>query len=305
MDCERLNNTAVALGSFDGLHTGHKKVIASALSMRASGLLPVILLFDEHPQAVLGKAPDEILQKHIRDRILSEYGIKAVTVPFREIYKMTPEEFFNGILIKELGAKALCCGENYRFGKDGAGDSGVLSALCKEAGVKLDVSESVNYYGSPVSSTRIRKAIKQGRITLAGKMLGRPFCYDGTVEGGDRRGRLMGAPTANQYFPADFIVPAFGAYASSVTAGGREYCGVTNIGVRPTFGKTALLSETHIIDFEGDLYGENIEVRLLEFMRAEKKFGGMDELARQIKEDISASRLIYEKRRGNGFGRQI
>ena len=303
MDCERLTDTAVALGSFDGLHIGHKKVIASALSMRASGLLPVILLFDVHPQAVLGSAPDEILQKHIRNRILRRAGIKAVTVPFKDICNMSPEEFFDSVLIGKLGAKALCCGENYRFGKDAAGGRDVLETLCENAGVTLDVSKSVNYYGRPVSSTRIRKALSQGKIPLANAMLGRPFCYDGKVREGDRRGRLMGAPTANQLFPRNFIIPATGAYASCVTIGGRQYRAVTNIGVRPTFNKTRLQSETHIIGFDGDLYGKNLEVSLLDFLRPEQKFSGMDELAKQIEEDKSLSMQARLPEEENSFVR--
>ena len=129
--------TAVALGSFDGLHKGHISVIASALSLRASGLFPVILLFDEHPMKILGSAPDEILQKHLRRKILEGMGICIEDIAFEQIYNMTAEEFFREILVKKLNAGALCCGENYRFGAGGTGNCELLKKLCAESGTKL------------------------------------------------------------------------------------------------------------------------------------------------------------------------
>ncbi|MBR0121883.1 MAG: bifunctional riboflavin kinase/FAD synthetase [Clostridia bacterium] len=291
--------TAVALGSFDGLHKGHISVIASALSLRASGLFPVILLFDEHPMKILGSAPDEILQKHLRRKILEGMGICIEDIAFEQIYNMTAEEFFREILVKKLNAGALCCGENYRFGAGGTGNCELLKKLCAESGTKLYVSESVLYEDEPVSSTRIRSAIKSGDLKSAGDMLGRPFFYDGEVMPGDRRGRKMGFPTANQFFENGFIVPSFGVYASRVTVRGSMFRGVTNIGVRPTFGISKPRSETHIEGFEGDIYGENIEVALIEKIRDEVKFSSMGELAEQIEKDSRAARRIFEKRGEN------
>ncbi len=291
--------TAVALGSFDGLHKGHISVIASALSLRASGLFPVILLFDEHPMKILGSAPDEILQKHLRRKILEGMGICIEDIEFGQIYNMTAEEFFREILVKKLNAGALCCGENYRFGAGGTGNCELLKKLCAESGTKLYVSESVQYEDEPVSSTRIRSAIKSGDLKSAGDMLGRLFFYDGEVMPGDRRGRKMGFPTANQFFENGFIVPSFGVYASRVTVRGSMFRGVTNIGVRPTFGISNPRSETHIEGFEGDIYGENIEVALIEKIRDEVKFSSMGELAEQIEKDSRAARCIFEKRGEN------
>lgn len=298
---ECLKNTAVALGSFDGLHIGHSAVIASALSMRDTGLFPVVLLFDSHPLRVLGDAPDEILQKHIRNRILEDMGVKIVEIKFSDICNMAPEEFFGEILVKQLGAKAVCCGTNYRFGAGGAGDCTLLSTLCEQNSVLLNVTPSVELDGAPVSSTRIRSAIKEGNIPLANAMLGREFRYDGEVVEGDKVGRLMGSPTANQLFESGFIVPASGVYASVVVLDGKEYCGVTNIGIRPTFNKSQLRSETFIEDFSGNIYGKNIEIRLLEHIRGEKKFGSMEELAVQIKLDAERASGIFTKRGENSY----
>ena len=292
--------TAVALGSFDGLHKGHTSVIASALSLRASGLFPVVLLFDEHPLKILGTPPDEILQKHLRRKLLEEMEIEIADISFSEICSMKAEKFFSDILLDRLNAGALCCGENYRFGAGGKGDCTLLRELCKVSGIDLLVSESVMFEGEPVSSTRIRTALKSGEIRTANAMLGRQFFYDGEVMRGDRRGRKMGFPTANQFFEDGFIVPAFGVYVSSVKLRGKEYCGITNIGVRPTFGKSKPRSETHIENFDGDIYGDNIEVGLIEKIRDEIKFNSMQELAEQIKKDSEAAKLIFEKRGENG-----
>lgn len=285
--------TAVALGSFDGLHKGHKAVIASALSMRASGLLPVVLLFDEHPQKILSVAPPEILQKSKRNRILENAGAGIYEISFSSVCSLSPEEFFDRILVDKLNAGAVCCGENYRFGAGGAGDCEVLKGLCSRKSVSHSIVDSVDEGGLPVSSTRIRSAVKSGDIRLANAMLGRPFSYEYVVVSGDARGRLMGAPTANQLFDAGFCVPAFGVYASVTQIDGCEYPCVTNIGIRPTFGGTELRSETHIIGFSGDLYGRNIEVSLLDIIRGEKRFSSMDELSTQIRNDIETSQSIY------------
>ncbi|MBQ6264572.1 MAG: bifunctional riboflavin kinase/FAD synthetase [Clostridia bacterium] len=299
MSLTEKTKTAVALGSFDGLHKGHTAVIASALSMRASGLFPVVLLFDEHPQKILGTAPDEILQKHLRRKLLENMGIEIVDISFSSICKMTAEDFFKDILLNELNAGALCCGENYRFGAGGKGNCAVLEDLCRKSGTILRVSESVMSDGEPVSSTRIRTAIKKGDIISANTMLGRPFFYDGEVTHGDRRGRKMGFPTANQFFEEGFIVPDFGVYASTVRVGETEYCGITNIGVRPTFGKSVPRSETHIENFSDDIYGENIEIRLFDKIRDETKFSSMEELARQIKNDSETAKRIFKKKGEN------
>lgn len=288
--------SAVALGTFDGLHIGHTAVITSALRQKESGLVPVTLLFDEHPQAVLGKAPLEILQKSKRAELLSLWGMKTETVRFADICQMTPEAFFTDILLNQLHAGALCCGENYRFGAGGAGDIALLRDLCDANGITLCVSPCVAYEGEPVSSTRIRRAVENGDIKAANAMLGRPFCYRYPVVHGDARGRLIGAPTANQHFDSGFAVPAFGVYAAAVTVNGCRYPGVTNIGVRPTFDGRELRSETHIIGFCGDIYGQTIEIGLLNRIRGEIRFDSMEALAAQIAADKERSVAEYREK---------
>lgn len=295
------SKTAVALGSFDGLHKGHISVIASALEKRASGLLPCALLFDCHPQSLLGTAPPEIMQKSVRKELLEKMGIAIHTVCFGDIHTMSPEEFFRKVLVEEMNCDAVCCGFNYRFGYMGRGNTDTLAKLCNEAGIELTVTPDITYMGEAVSSTRIRLAVESGDIPSANRMLGRPFAYRGEIMRGDARGRLMGAPTANQYFEDGFVIPSFGVYSAVTHIYGTEYPCVTNIGFRPTFEGRELRSETHIIGFSGDLYGKVIDVGLLAKIRDEQRFESMDALGQRIKEDIGQSLRIFEKRGENGY----
>ncbi len=285
--------TAVALGTFDGLHKGHISVITCALSYKERGFIPLVMLFDSHPLLSLtGNAPAEILQNGLRSEIIENCGAQSVTVSFDEIKNLSCREFFEEIIIKKLNAGAVCCGGNYRFGKGGEGGCKELQALCNEFSVELTVSPEICFGSSPVSSTRIRKAIENGDIPLANAMLGREFRYKYEVVSGDKRGRLMGAPTINQHFGENFVVPKKGVYASVTVVDGKEYSSVTNIGMRPSFENTDLRSETCILGFSGDLYGEFIEVRLLKYLRGEIKFDSMEALGEQIRKDAEASLKI-------------
>lgn len=278
--------SAVALGSFDGLHKGHTAVINSSLSFAARGLIPCVLLFDKHPQQVLtGKAPAEILSPSLKEKELEKMGVCHFTVAFEEVRNLTAREFVEEILIKKLDAKAICCGYDYRFGHDGAGDAELLKELCAEFHLELKVTAAVNYKGEPVSSTRIRAAVEAGDIETANEMLGRAFSYDFKVIGGKRLGRRLGTPTINQHFPEGFVVPKYGVYISKAYVDGFWHAAVTDIGFRPTFESNTLRSETCILGFSGDLYGKNVEVGLLKYLRPEQKFSSLNELSNQIKLD--------------------
>ena len=293
-----MRKTAVALGSFDGLHRGHMSVIACTADFeRECGLSPHVLLFDTHPMLVIkGTAPDKILQESLRDEILSESGVETTVIPFIYIKDMTCREFFEEILVGRLNAGAVCCGWNYRFGKGGEGDCGTLRALCEEYGIMLKIVPHVDFDGEPISSTRIRKAVENGDIPLANEMLGREFRYKSTVVSGHQRGRLIGAPTINQHFDKNFVLPKKGVYASITVVEGKEYPSVTNIGLRPSFENEDFRSETCILGFAGDLYGQDIEVRLAEYLRDEIKFDSMEKLSAQIEKDAEKSKEIFAKR---------
>lgn len=293
-----MRKTAVALGSFDGLHRGHMSVIAYTADFeRECGLSPHVLLFDNHPMLVIrGSAPDKILQDSLRDEILAGGGFKTDIIPFIYIKDMSSREFFEKIIIEKLNAGAVCCGWNYRFGKGGEGDCKILSDLCEEYGVMLKIVPHVDYDGEPISSTRIRKAVENGDIPLANAMLGREFRYKSTVVSGHQRGRLIGAPTINQHFDKNFVLPKKGVYASVTVVDNTEYPSVTNIGLRPSFENEDFRSETCILGFSGDLYGQDIEVRLLEYLRDEIKFESMEKLSEQIEKDAKKSKELFAKR---------
>ena len=292
---ENKNGIALALGTFDGFHLGHKKVIDNAI---ASNKTPKVLLFNEHPQKVITKkSPGELITESQKKELLDKWGIEPIIIDFGDIMNFTYEEFFYEILLKKLGVTALSCGFNYHFGSKAQGNTEKLSALCKKENIELFISDAVEYKNEPVSSTRIRKAIKNGDIEEANAMLGREFSYDFLVVHGDARGRTIDSPTINQFFTEDFIVPEYGVYASYTVIDGEKYSSVTNVGVRPTIeGFSKERSETNIIGFTGDLYDKNISVHLLKKIREEMRFSGLDELKNQIAKDRATSQIISKEK---------
>ena len=290
-DGNNANRTAVALGNFDGMHVGHMAVLEAAKSFEGEGLIPVAVLFDEHSlKAITGKAPAMLMTVTERNHIIKENGFRIETLVFNEIRDLSPSDFVEKILVDRLGAVAVCCGYNYRFGKDASGTAQTMCEICGRLGLQCKVSGEVDVDCCAVSSTKIRGFIENGEIEKANKMLGRPFGFSARVIDGDKRGRVLGFPTINQIIPEELAMPKFGVYQSVVTVDGEKFKGVTNVGRRPTVGTEKILSETHILDFDRDIYGENVDVRLIKFIRPEKKFSSFDELARQIKSDAKEVR---------------
>lgn len=228
-----------------------------------------------------------LMTEEERLSFLKKKGIEATFINFSDIRDLSPEAFVNEILVDRLEAKAVICGFNYRFGKNASGNSDTLRENCDKKGIKCVIVNEVELDGAPVNSTSIRKAIEKGDILTANKMLGRSFGFTAEVIDGDKRGRTWGFPTINQQLPEGFVTPYFGVYKSVVTVDGRQYTGVTNIGLRPTVGTDIVLSETHILDFDGNLYGKAVDIRLIGFIRPEIKFNSFDSLVSQIKSDIS------------------
>ena len=289
---ERLTGAFVALGTFDGLHLGHKAVITAEKTEYQRKLA---LMFTKHPQLSLkGEAPGALITPEKEKEILSGWGVTAEYVDFSQICNLTPEAFVDDILIKKFNASSVACGFNYRFGKDASGDAKALLRLCAEREIKVTVVDAVEYENETVSSTRIRQALREGRMKDVKNMLGRYFSYDFLVVHGDERGRVLGSPTINQFFDEDFAVPQFGVYASFTVVDGKKYPSVTNIGVRPTFKNSEKRSETNIIGFDGDLYGKHPEVFIVEKMREEMKFSSLDELKSQIDKDKESALAILK-----------
>ena len=186
------------------------------------------------------------------------------------------------MLFETCAARRLCCGEDFRFGRGARGDTALLQTLCDRRGVELTVVPPVKEGGEKVSSTRIRAAVEAGDISLANRLLGRPFGFSLEVIHGNHIGTGLGTPTINQAIPEGFVLPRFGVYASWCRVGGEYFYGVTNVGVKPTVGSDRVLAETWMPEFQGDLYGKRVRVFLLEFLRPEKKFGSLEELKAAI-----------------------
>ncbi len=285
--------SAVALGAFDGLHIGHSRVIGSA---RKEGLLTSVFTFQDDLIREEKRAP-RLLSQRRKMALLEKMGVEQCWIAaFSEIRDMSAEEFMEKILKGVCRAEVVCCGRDFHFGRGGKGTSDMLKEFCRENGIEARVAEPVLFLGAPVSSTRIREAAAEGKMEEAAALLGRPFCLDTPVVHGRQLGRTLGVPTINQPIPEDFVLPRFGVYASVVTICGKAYYGVTNIGVKPTVGADAPLSETWMPDYRGlELYGDTVITELIAFIRPEQKFGSIRELQENIFRDrISAKKVIYK-----------
>lgn len=275
--------TAVALGYFDGIHLGHKAVLNRAVEAKSRGLIPAAFTFSSTP-----KSKDKNSQLLTYDEKLlmfSNLGIEILYIlDFNELKDNSPESFVREIIKKVFNAAEVFCGFNYHFGKFGKGDTETLKALCKSESIGVHICEPVKLGGTVVCSTEIRNALKNGDIKKANRLLGYDFGLKGKSVQGNHIGTRMGTPTINLRFQDGIILPKFGVYASQVTINNKKYIGVTNIGIKPTVGDRNLPNcETWLPEYDGgDLYGEDVDVRLKEFIRPEKKFDSLDELKAEI-----------------------
>lgn len=290
------NGVAVALGTFDGLHRGHMAVLNAALSFKE--LMPVAVTFSEPPKRrITGQPVPMLLTEEEKFSRLKEIGFKDIYVlDYDEVHTMSPTEFLD-LLFKKYDVKAVCCGFNYRFGYKGEGDALTLSDYCRKNSAESVTVPSFEVSGQTVSSSLIRELIKSGDISLANRLLGYEFSFTNEVVHGEKRGRLMELPTVNIPLDENLVEPKFGVYASSVTVDGKDYAAVTNIGIRPTFLLEKPLSETHIIDFDGDIYGKTVKVKLLQYLREEQRFDGLEDLKQQIEEDKKFSAACFREKR--------
>lgn len=278
--------TAVALGLFDGLHKGHRAVLQGAIDCSKQGLSPAVFTFDT-TNCLPSKDAMSIMPFELKLEMLEEMGIEYIFTPnFDSLHELSPKAFVEEILIGRLNAGAAVCGEDFHFGKNAKGDSRELARLCAEHDINVIICPAVRQGDKTVSSTAIREYIKQGNIAAANEMLGFEFTLRLKVIHGTRLGRTIGFPTINQQAHENQLLPKFGVYASTSIIDGKEYPSITNIGIKPTAGDNfAPIIETHILDFNKDLYGQRITVRLRDFIRDERKFSGLEELKAQILSD--------------------
>jgi riboflavin kinase/FMN adenylyltransferase len=266
----------VAIGSFDGVHRGHRRVLETALD---SSDQVTVVTFWPHPRLVLGNRVDLLSTLERRLELLSESGIDEVlVVEFTpELARESPEEFAESVL-RGIGARTIVAGENFRFGRGAAGDLKLLE--------RLDFAVRTVPLLEGVSSTGIRALLHEGDVVGAAALLGRPAELDGTVVLGDQRGGTLGFPTANLAVAADLLVPAYGIYAGAAL----DHRAAVSIGVNPHYGGDERRIEPHLLDFEGDLYGRRLVVELWQRLREEQAFASEEELVAQIARDVEATR---------------
>jgi riboflavin kinase/FMN adenylyltransferase len=282
---------AVAVGTFDGVHLGHRRVIASAVeAARSRRLTAAVVSFDPHPLEVL--RPDDpprlLTMTPVKIDRVRELGVdEMIVIPFTtEFSRLEPEKFCRDVLAQTLRARHVSVGENFRFGHGARGDPQLLRS-CAE--FETTVVPLLELDGEPVSSSRIRSLIERGDVAAAGKLLGASFELEGTVVEGDARGRELGMPTANVVPEPVALVPAAGIYAGAA----RGHPAAISVGVRPTFEQAgALLVEAYLLDFEGELYGQTLRLSFLERLRDEVRFESADELVEQMRRDVERVREL-------------
>lgn len=297
--------SAVALGFFDGLHHGHRSVIIPAAQQSEFGLTPVCLTFDKSPKSVITKIDAPLLMTRAdKIKTLDSLGIKKTFfIDFGTVMNLGAEEFFNSVIACALRAKKVYCGFNYRFGKNAEGDTETLGKLCEKNGIQLCVSPPYKIGNEVVCSTLIKQKIADGRVSEANLMLGSLFGFSAPVEHGKRLGRELGTPTINQAVQKDFILPRFGVYASVVTLeSGEKYCGVTNVGIKPTVGGSMPLWETWMPDYRGgEIYGQTADIRLLDYIRDEKRFDNLLDLKTEIFLNSRVAKKIFDNYGGEQY----
>jgi len=296
----RWRSPVLALGNFDGLHRGHMKIIervARVASERA--LVPVVVTFDPHPTHIVrpDKAPPLLMTKAQKIEGLARAGMHGVAVVrfTPEIAHWDPETFVRIVLADWLHVGEVWVGANFLFGHDRRGDFSVLRELGVRYGFRTEKIDAVRYKDFVVSSTRIRRLIAEGRVDEAAALLGRHYFVDGTVVHGDARGRTLGYPTANLE-TANELLPPNGVYASMVNLGATIHPSITNVGVRPTFGRgLPTVIETFLFDFEQDLYGSSMRLWFVQRLRDERTFDSVDSLRAQIDADCARARTLFER----------
>lgn len=282
-------DTAVTLGKFDGLHRGHQKLMNRILQLETLDCKSVVFTLNSR------RSGGVLLTDQERRKMLEEKGISyMVDCPFvPEIAEMEPEMFIIEVLVKQLHAKYVVVGEDFRFGHDRKGDYRTLQEMQKLCGYQVDVIKKEQYQGRDISSSYIKDFLKKGDMELVNCLLGYPFFVSGEVLHGRQIGRTIGIPTTNLVPTTRKLLPPNGVYVSATRIGNKVYQGVTNIGYKPTIGETFRGVETYLFDFDGDLYGEDIEVQLLAFERPEMKFGSVEELTNRMKMDISFGKEYF------------
>ncbi|HET6527999.1 MAG TPA: bifunctional riboflavin kinase/FAD synthetase [Balneolaceae bacterium] len=302
-DVKRKSNSVVTVGTFDGVHAGHRAIMDTvAQKARERDARSVIITFDPHPRDIIspGDAGIKLLTTlHERAEILEELGIDLmVVIPFdRDFSLLSSEDFIRDIIFKKIGVSEFVIGYDHHFGRNREGTIETIEKLSKELGFDSYVVSKREVGAKTVSSTAIRKAIsEEGNVEQAAKFLQRPYRLNGTVVHGDKRGKKIGFPTANiKPEHSKKIIPKDGVYAVKMRVNDEWYKGMMNIGHRPTFEGKVRALEVHLFDFSEDIYGEEVQVRFFNRIRNEKKFDGIDALKAQLEDDERRARELLKE----------
>ena len=285
-----------ALGFFDGVHLGHQALLGACVSLAESaGAEAAAITFDRHPRSLFTQDPPPLISTAASRRLLlGRYGITYVkqypVVP--EVMGMPWEEFLTGLL--EEGAVGFVCGDDFRFGRRNEGNVQGLVKFCEERGLPCAIVPEQTVDGKRISSTYIRTQIECGDMETAKRFLGHPHIVSGVVVPGKQLGRTLGIPTANIRLEEGLVVPKFGVYACRVTIDGKTYSAVTNVGTRPTVSGVGVTVEPWILDFDGNLYGQEITLEFHRFLRPETRFDGLEALKTQINRDADTTRDYFK-----------
>ena len=295
-----LVHPVLALGNFDGVHRGHRKILERVVRGAAEhGGTPMAMTFDPHPPRVVrpDKAPPLLMTTPQRLEALGAAGMQAVAVVrfTQDLSHWDADTFVQRVLVEWLHVSEVWVGANFLFGHERSGTFSVLRQLGLRFGFRADKIDPVRYKDFVVSSTRIRRLVSEGRMDEAGALMGRPYSLDGTVVHGRGKGREIGVPTANLETDNELIPPA-GVYATTLTVDGVDLASVTNVGVRPTFGDSGpLVVETHVLGEPGDLYGKRVRLGFVQRLREERRFPDVDALVAQIEADRRHAERLFSK----------
>ncbi len=279
----------VTLGKFDGLHRGHGEIFETACKLKKQGFQFVAASFSTHPdmltkdefEGVLLSKEEKI--EHIRKMGADYYCV----IPFdKKMMNTEAEDFFKEFIVRRWSASNLIVGDDFNIGRNRRGNIDLISSLCRDNGIRLYVIHRMFYENEPISSSKIKSCLKNGEIAKANDMLGYEYSFKGIIVHGNSIGNKIGFPTINILPEEDRYMPEYGVYKTNVILEGKKYKGITNIGVKPTIdGERKPLIETNILGFDSDVYGKFAEVRLISFVRSERKFQSIDDLKKQIESD--------------------
>jgi riboflavin kinase/FMN adenylyltransferase len=294
-----LVHPVLALGNFDGLHRGHLKIVERVKRGAAEqGGTPMAMTFDPHPPRVVrpDKAPPLLMTKEQRIEALHRAGIQCIAIVrfTHEMSQWDPETFVRTVLVEWLRVSKVWVGANFLFGHARSGNFSLLRTLGQRYGFRAEKIDPVRYKDFVVSSTRIRRLVSEGRIDEAGALMGHSYYIDGSIVTGRGRGREIGFPTANLE-TVNELIPPHGVYATTMTVDGVVRAGLTNIGVRPTFGERDVSIETHLLGYEGDLYGKQVRLGFVQRLRDERRFPDVDALRAQIEADQRRAEHLFNR----------